>query len=79
MQFGIKKLNLKGNDRYETLESYSILGVFIGAIVLSGGIALTVLSPQGISAILSMLGALVAFCSSVLLVLVWLIKDIFAK
>lgn len=70
---------LKGKNRYETLENYSMVGVLIGAFVFSGGVGLTVLSSKGLSAILSMLGALIAFCSSVSLVFVWLTKEIFVK
>ena len=66
---------LKGKDRFETLENYSILFIIIGAIVLSVGIGLNILNPRGLSAILSMFGSLIAFISTVALILVWLIKE----
>jgi len=66
---------LKGKDKYETLENYSILFIFLGSIILSLGIGLTIISPIGISAILAMLGALISFLSTFMLILVWLIKE----
>lgn len=71
--------NLKGKDRFETFENYSLACVIIGALVFAGGVGLTVLDTKGIPAIVSMLGAVIAFCASVALVLVWLAKEIFGK
>lgn len=68
---------LKGKDKFETLENYSILFILIGALVLSLGIGLTVISPKGIPAILAMTGAFVSFVSTIVLILIWLSKDIF--
>jgi len=70
---------LKGKNRFETLENYSIAGIIVGAFVFAGGVGLTALSPKGISAILAMMGAVVAFCGTVALVFVWLIREIFEK
>lgn len=66
---------LKGSDKYETAENYSLLGVVIGAVLLSSGIGLTALSSQGISAILAMMGSLIAFLSTVILIFVWIWKS----
>ena len=66
---------LKGKDRFETLENYSILFIFIGAIILSSGIGLNILNPKGLSAILSMFGSLIAFVSTIALIIVWLLKE----
>lgn len=71
--------NLRGKDRFETLENYSMVGVIVGALVFAGGVGLTTLSTKGFPAIVSMLGAVVAFCASVALVLIWLAKEIFGK
>lgn len=68
---------LKGEDKYETWENYSIFSVLIGALVLSLGIGLTVISPAGIPAILAMLGAFISFVSTIALILIWLAKDMF--
>jgi hypothetical protein len=68
---------LKGKDKYETAENFSILFIIIGAIILSSGIGLTIINPKGISAILAMFGSLIAFLSTVALIFVWLIKEIF--
>jgi len=68
---------LKGKDKYETLENYSILFIFTGAVMLSLGIALTVINPKGLSAILAMLGSLISFLSTVMLIFIWLAKELF--
>jgi len=70
---------LKGSNRHETLENYSMVGVIFGALVFSGGVGLTALTPKGIPAIISMFGAVITFLSSVSLVFVWLGKEIFSK
>lgn len=71
--------NLKRGNKFETFENYSMVGIIFGALVFAGGIGLTVLSPSGIPAIISMMGAVLAFCASVLLVFVLLAKEIFGK
>ena len=77
---GVKTLkNLKGKNKFETAEHYSMLCVVLGALVFAGGVGLTALSTSGISVIITMLGALVSFCAAVLLVFVWLAKEIFGK
>ena len=70
---------LKGKDKYETLENCSILFIVIGAIMLSSGIGLTVISPKGFPAILAMLGSLIAFLATVALIFVWLAKELFGE
>lgn len=69
---------LKGSDKYETVENYALAGALIGGLVLSSGIAGAALNPKGISAILAMMGTLIAFLSTVILIIVWIVKD-FAK
>jgi len=66
---------LKGKDRFETLENYSILFIFVGAIILSTGIGLNILNPKGLSTILSMFGSLIAFISTIALIIIWLLKE----
>jgi hypothetical protein len=66
---------LKGKDRFETLENYSILFIFVGAIILSAGIGLNILNPKGLSAILSMFGSLIAFISTIALIFIWVLKE----
>ena len=68
-------IKLKGKDKYETFENYAILVIFIGGVVLSSGIGLTSLSTKGVSAILAMLGALIAFLATAALILVWTVKE----
>jgi len=68
---------LKGEDRYETLENYSIFFIFIGAAMLSLGIGLNAITTVGIPTILAMFGALISFIFTVALIFIWLAKDIF--
>lgn len=68
---------LKGKDRYETAENYSIAGVLAGAALFAAGIGLTIISPAGIPTMIAMLGAIAAFVSAVAMVFVWLAKDLF--
>jgi len=66
---------LKGKDKYETLENYSISFICMGAIIFSSGIGLSAVSPKGFSPILAMLGAFVAFLAIVFLIFIWLVKE----
>lgn len=66
---------LKGKDKFETAENYSILSILVGVAILSFGIGLTILTPRGLPAILAMLGSLITFVSTVALILVWLAKE----
>jgi len=66
---------LKGKDKYETLENYSILFIFSGGVILSAGIGLTAITTKGIPAILAMLGSLIAFLATTALIFIWLIKE----
>jgi len=47
-----------------------------GALMLSVGIGLTVISTKGIPAILAMLGSLISFLATVALIFVWLFKEL---
>ena len=69
-------LNLKSKDKLERLEGYSILFLVVGSVILSLGIGLSILNSKGISAITAMVGALIAFISTVALIVTWFIKDI---
>jgi len=68
--------SLKGKRKLENAETISIALIVFGAFLLSLGIGLTILTPKGIPAILSMLGALISFVSTVVLIFVWLLKEI---
>lgn len=71
---GIWLGKLKGKDRSETLENFSIMFIFLGAIILSFGIGLSLVS-QRLSAVFSMFGAWVAFISTVSLILIWTVRE----
>jgi uncharacterized Tic20 family protein len=70
---------LKGKNKYETAENYSILFILIGAVMLSVGIGLTTFNPKGIFTVVAMLGSFIAFLSTVALIFVWLVKEIFGS
>jgi hypothetical protein len=67
--------SIKGKNKLETLERISIALIVFGAFILSLGIGLTILTPKGIPAILSMLGALTSFVFTAILIFTWLIKE----
>lgn len=71
----IKFSKLRGKDKLETVENYCILLIFIGAMGLSAGIGLNVISTKGFTVILTMLGALVSFLSTVALIAVWILRE----
>jgi hypothetical protein len=66
---------LKGKNKYETAENLSILFIIIGAAILGSGTIISGFNQFGISAILAMLGTLIAFLSTVALVFIWLVKE----
>ena len=66
----------KGKTRYEKIEGYCIMVLVAGALMLSVGIGLTVISTKGIPAILAMLGSLISFLATVALIFVWLFKEL---
>jgi hypothetical protein len=67
----------RGRNKYETVENYSILGAVFGALAFAGGIGLTALTTKGISVVIIMMGALISFLSSLVLVFSWLLKTMF--
>lgn len=74
--FGVNLLpKLKSNSRFETLENFSILFIVIGALTLSLGMGLTAISTKGIPTIIAMVGSLISFISTGLLIFTWLAKE----
>jgi hypothetical protein len=71
----MKLSSLKGKDKLETAERISIASIIFGALIFSLGIGLTIVTPRGIPAILSMLGAAISFVFTVLLIFIWFIKS----
>lgn len=66
---------LKGSSKYETAENYALVGVLFGGLVLSVGIVLTIFSESGMPAVLAMIGSLIAFLFTIILILIWIVKD----
>ena len=70
------KEKIKGKDRIETWENYSILLIVLGAAIMSIGLGLTILTPKGIPAILAMMGSALSFLSTVSLIIAWLVREV---
>ena len=66
---------LKGKNRFETIENYIIVLIFLGSLMLVSGIGLSVLSSRGFPIILAMIGAFISFISTVALIFTWLVKE----
>lgn len=74
----MKILNmLKSENKFEKMEGYSMLVLIVGAVMLSAGMGLTILDPQGVSAITAMLGSLITFLGIIGLIMTWLIQELF--
>jgi vacuolar-type H+-ATPase subunit I/STV1 len=71
------KGKLKGKDKFETAENYTIIGIIVGVLVLSSGFFLSIINPKGLAAILLMFGSSLAFISTIALVLVWFVRELF--
>ena len=63
---------LRGKDKYETAEKYSITSILLGALLLAGGIGLTSFQTTGFPAIMAMLGSFVVFMGTLALIFSWL-------
>lgn len=70
---------LKGRTRLETLENWTIGFIIFGGLMLAAGIALSAWQTQGLAAILAMMGALVSFLATAVLIFIWLVKEIVKK
>ena len=66
---------LKGKNKIETLENYLIALIFLGAIVFSSGVGLTIVSSKGFPIILAMIGAVASFVFTVALIFLWVFKE----
>jgi len=70
---------LKGKNKYETLENWLISLIVLGAVLFGAGVGMSALNTKGISTITAMLGIFVSFIFTVVLVFVWVAKDIFGQ
>ena len=68
---------IKSKKNLEKIEGYSILFLIAGSLIMSSGIGLTIVNTKGIPAIMAMLGALIAFLSTVSLIFTWLLQEMF--
>ena len=70
---------LKRKNKFEKMEGYSIFFMLISALILASGIGLSILNTKGISAIMAMLGSVLAFFAMIGLILTWLIKELIGE
>jgi len=75
----MKMFNLKGSNKYETAENWTIAFIVIGAVMLAAGIGISIIDPKGAAAILAMLGSFISFIATVVLIFIWLAKEFFSK
>lgn len=68
---------LKGENKYETAENYSIALLIFGSVILAAGIGLNAISTVGVPTILAMLGAMITFLATVALIITWFLKEVF--
>jgi len=68
---------IMSKKKLEKMEGYSILSLIVGTVILSSGIGLTIVSTKGIPAIITMLGTLISFLSTVVLIFTWLFQEFF--
>jgi len=66
---------LRGKDKYETFERWSIAIVVLGSLGLAAGIGLSTLQTTGYPTIIAMLGSFVLFIGTILLIISWLLAD----
>jgi len=69
-------VEVKGKKKIDIVENYSILGLIGSAFLLSLGIGLSGLISKGFPVILAMGGALLSFLFTIVLIFVWLIKEL---
>lgn len=66
---------LKGKTKYETIENYFISLIIIGAVLFSTGLGLTIFNSNGLSVIISMIGAIISFIFTIALIVLWLVNE----
>lgn len=66
---------LKGKDKYETFEKWSIAIILLGSLALAAGIGLSSIQTTGYPTIMAMLGSFVLFIGTILLIVSWLWSD----
>jgi len=67
---------LKGKDKFETFEKWSIAIILLGALALAAGIGLSSVQTTGFPVIMAMLGSLVIFIGTIILIIGWLWADL---
>ncbi len=71
----LSMIKIKGATRLETVENICIVFIIVGAVILSIGIGSTAITTKGLPAIVSMLGAVITFSSTIAWVFTWIVKE----
>ena len=71
-----KLLKWLGFKKEERTEGIITIILIVGTFLTSIGIGLSILTPKGISAILTMLGAFAIFVATTGMVFAWLLKEL---
>lgn len=66
---------IRGKNKLETAENASIVFILVGALMLSAGIGLNIFATKGFPTILAMLGSFITFAFTIILILIWLMKE----
>ena len=66
---------LKGKDRIDTIERWTIFIIFVGLVLFSVGTFIAIFQQQGISVVIALLGSFIILIFTILLILIWLLKD----
>jgi uncharacterized membrane protein len=66
---------IRGKNRFETVENFSILFIGIGSVILALGMVIAGFNTVGLGPILAMMGTLIAFLATIVLVFSWLVKE----
>lgn len=65
---------MKRGSLIERIEKLSIAVLMLGVLIFMLGVAFSIASPSGLSAVMAMSGSFITFVFTILLVAVWLLK-----
>ncbi len=66
---------LKGSNKIETLERWSIFLIFVGLVLFSIGTLIAIWVQQGFPVAIALFGSFITFVFTIVLILVWLLQD----
>lgn len=66
---------LKGKDRIDTIERWTIFTIFAGLVLFALGTFGAIWIPQGFTVVIALLGSFIIFIFTIVLILIWLLRD----